>query len=523
MTLSDTLMTQDKKKSGVGDDKSAKRRLLPNAIYASLQVAITSCVLFFLYGYLLKRLGAEALGVWTLLMAATSLANISNLGLAGSLVTFVSKYQATNDNANTVSAIETTILTLALFLGAVGLILWPIVYYVLDWLIPSNRIIEARAILPYSMLAWWLGAMGGAIHSAIDGCHRSDLRSGSTLLSQPVLLIGALLLVPSFGLKGLAIAQISQYILWMVVGWLILKNQIRKLPSLPYRWSKKLFLEMWRYGVNFQLISIMLILSEPLAKGLLSHYTSLSSLAYFEMANRLIVQVKSILTSANQVITPYYAKLKMVEPTKINPLYLRNLQFVAVAGSVLFAAIIATGPIVSHLWIGHLEIQFLSFLGILVLGWFVNILAAPAYFANLGLSNLRPNVLGHFAIMLVMIVAAFFFGPFVKPYGSAIAWPVGLIVGSTIIDSGFLKHAGITRHEWLSNLRLPKLLGNLCIGVCAASCSLYFFQLKGTQAMIMGSSCVCLALALITMINRRSVTTLLQLNKSITSPDHPKL
>ena len=498
-----------------------KRRLLPNAVFAVVQVVVTSGVLFLLYWYLLRQLGAEALGVWTLLMAATSLANISNLGITGGLVRFVSKYLAKDETTNAASAIETAILTLAIVIGLVGLCMWIPIDWVLGQIIPPNWILEARTILPYSILALWLSAVGGAVHSALEGCHRSDLRSVSTLLSQPILLVGAVLLTPTLGLKGLAFAQIVQYILWIGTGWFLLKRQIKALPLVPHRWNKKLFSEMWRYGVNFQIVAILLILSEPLAKGLLSYYTNLSSVAYFEMANRLIVQARSVLISANQVITPYYAKLNTIDSAKISHIYLRNLQLISLTGSVLFATIIALGPLVSRVWVGHLEIQFLLFLGMLSLGWFVNTLAAPAYFANLGIANLGPNVRGHFTIMLGMVLVATFVGPWLKPYGSAMAWPIGLVLGSFVIDKGFLKHIHLARHHWARGLKLPHVLVNFLIGGAAALASFRLLQTKGSFSMAMAFGCVVTASALIALFNVRKIIALIRFNSS--PPSQPSV
>jgi O-antigen/teichoic acid export membrane protein len=490
-----------------------KERLLPNASFAVLQVVVTSGILFLLYGYLLRQLGAEALGVWTLLMAATSLANISNLGITGGLVQFVSKHLARGEPVKAASSIQTAILTLAAVVGLVGLCMWGAIDWVLAWIIPPDWIAQARAILPYSILALWLSVLGGAVHSALEGCHRSDLRSVSTLLSQPVLLVGAFLLTPTLGLKGLALAQIAQYMVWIGAGWLLLRRQIAELPLAPHRWSKPLFLDMWRYGVNFQIVSILLILSEPLAKGLLSYYTNLSSVAYFEMANRLIVQIRSILVSANQVITPYYAKLHAVDSAKIGHIYLRNLQLMALAGSSLFAAIIASGPLVSRVWFGHLETQFLLFIGMLCLGWFINTLAVPAYFANLGLAHLGPNVRGHFAIMLGMVLVAVLMGPWLKPYGSAMAWPVGLMLGSYIIDRGLLNHIRLDRGHWARSLKLPYVLTNFAIGGCTAFASFKILQPERSCSLIAAAFCVAAAMALMALLNLRKIVALVRFNK----------
>jgi O-antigen/teichoic acid export membrane protein len=474
-----------------------KKRLLPNAVFAVLQVVISGGVLFFLYGYLLRSIGSEALGMWTLLMAATSLATISNLGLASGLVSFVSKYLAEGEGENAVSAIETTILSVAAVMGLVSVCLWPLIHALLGLIIPTASLSEARAILPYAIVGLWFGSLGSAVHSALEGCHRADLRSISTILCQPVVLIGALWLTPSLGLMGLAYTQIVQYVLWILIGWIMLRRQIKGLSIIPLRWHKSQFQRMWCYGVNFQLMTIMVILSEPLAKGLLSYYTNLSAVAYFEMANRFVLQVRAFLASANQVITPYISKVHTTEPSKVVSIYLENLKWVSLTASAAFSLVFAAGPLVSFIWLGEIENQFLIFLVMLSIGCFINTFAMPAYFANLGMNNLRPNVWSHFATMVTMVSAALLLGPWFKPYGSAAAWPIGLIIGSYIVNAGMMRYAAIERSSWISQIKLKKLSSFFAIGSASGLTSLLALKVGEPKFMIVASGIVILSYILI--------------------------
>jgi O-antigen/teichoic acid export membrane protein len=303
-------------------------------------------------------------------------------------------------------------------------------------------------------------------------------------------------------------------LIWNFLGWFLLKRQISELPIFPFRWNKQVFLTIWRHGVNFQVISILLIMSEPLAKGLLSYYTNLSAVTFFEMANRLILQGRAILTSANQVITPYYAKLESEDNVKIHQTYLRNLQLITLMGSALFATMIATAPLISLLWIGYIETQFLFFIGILALGWFLNSLSIPAYFANIGIGHLGPNVKGHFAIMVGMLLLGLSLGPWFKPYGSALAWPGGLLLGAYIIDDGFLRHVRLSRQHWLRNLTIRYVLLNFSAGLIAALSSWYFLRTGDTNSIWIALACLGASLALIAMLSVRKVLALIRFNAS---------
>ena len=80
--------------------KPAARRLLTNASAGAAQALISGLVLFGLYRVLLARLGAEQVGVWSLLMAWLSLVRIADLGLPGAIVRFLAPLFASGDKAH---------------------------------------------------------------------------------------------------------------------------------------------------------------------------------------------------------------------------------------------------------------------------------------------------------------------------------------------------------------------------------------------------------------------------------------
>lgn len=465
-------MTGNLTHNNVNNDHE-KKRLAPNAVFAVLQVVVSSVILFLLYRFLLTSLGVEALGVWSLVVAATSLASVSNLGLAGGTVRFVSKHLARGDARSAGLAVETATLSIAATMGLVVLLLWLVIDWLLVLVIPIAWIDQARQIVPFSLAALWLNSVGGAIHSGLDGCHRADLRSIATMLTQPLLLLMAIWLVPQAGLRGIAYAQMLQYLVWLGLGWYLLRKQLPTLSFMPIRWSRRLFLEMWRYGVSFQLISILTLMTEPLAKGLLSHYGNLSAVGYFEMANRLVGQVRALLVSANQVLVPYYAKISETSREDVKTLYVQNLNMIIMLGSLAFSSLVATLPLISALWIGRLEPQFLLFAVMLSGGWFVNTLSVPAYFSNLGIGRLAHNVLGH-AVMSVLVVAFGVAGGYIwGETGSAAAWPLALIVGSVVIIQTFHRIEEIPLRTLFSITNIKVLA--LGIGIAFLGFIPYFF------------------------------------------------
>ena len=63
----------------MSDNKSNKHLVLLNVISSGGQVLLIGLVYFFLYRLLLKVLGVELLGVWSVVLSTSSLANLANL------------------------------------------------------------------------------------------------------------------------------------------------------------------------------------------------------------------------------------------------------------------------------------------------------------------------------------------------------------------------------------------------------------------------------------------------------------
>src|SRR5512139_639670 len=264
------------------------RRLISNATVSVVQTVISGLVLFLLYRYLIVHLGAEQLGLWSVILASTSVARLSDLGLTGSVVKFVARYRALKDDEQAAEVVQTAGISIALVMAVLLLMIYPLLDDVLKLSIPSQSMQQALSILPWAVLSLWLGSVGSVFQSGLDGCQRMDIRNLLMMLGNLLFLGAALWLVPLYGLVGLAVAQAAQGLLLMIANWLVLRHHLKSLPWLPGHWSKAKFKEMFGYAVNFQINSIAILLFDPITKLLMSRYGGLSGAAYYEMASQLV-------------------------------------------------------------------------------------------------------------------------------------------------------------------------------------------------------------------------------------------
>lgn len=410
-----------------------KSKLFFNSIAAIGQVLIVGIVYLVLYRYLLVTLGIELLGVWSLIIASTSLALIANFGISTSIIKFVATYYARND----FDRLRKLIFTAAVFIiGTYSIISVVILIagtYVLPHFIEAKYLPIALEILPFSLLSLIINALGGVISSCLDGIQKNYIKSYIVSFSSIVLFALSVLLTPKFGLKGLIFAQIFQAIIVLVASIYYLSKSIKSIFTLQWNWSKSLFKEIINYGIKMQALSFMQMSFEPVTKALLSKYGGLAMVGYYEMASRLVTQLRGLIVSANQVIIPVVAEAKETKETYVKELYIKTFSIVLLFDIVLITGIIITAPIVSFLWIGKIVPFFLFAVVLNSVVAFVNICSNPAYFSYLGEGKLNWLIYSYIAITVLNPVLSYFLGIEFNGYGVVVGWNIAFLIGSLLV------------------------------------------------------------------------------------------
>lgn len=410
-----------------------KRRVFVNALMSSVQVVVTAVTYLFLYRYLLESIGDQLAGVWALVLSWTTVMSAADLGLSGGSVKFVSKYRARSDARRVVQVVETSVLTAAAILLAVLPAVYPLMAHLLPLVVePVVHVGDALAVLPYAFVSFWLTSVGGIVQSCIDGTQRVYVRNFLVMASSLLYLGLALFFVPRAGLIGLAQAQVLQAAVVVAGAWLSLRFLIPGLPVIPFRWSRPVFKEMLGYSVNFQAVSIARMLFQPVTKSLISKFGGLGAVFYFEMAHKLVFQLRALVVMAHQSLVPTIAHWHETSKERVQALYrssFRILVFLVAAGLPLFVGLT---PVISKLWIGAYNATFVAFAVLLSVSWFLNILVNPAYFGYMGIGRMRWNVGAHVVIAVINVGLGIFLGMRYGGMGVVVAYSVAVLVGSTV-------------------------------------------------------------------------------------------
>jgi O-antigen/teichoic acid export membrane protein len=215
-----------------------KKNIIINSLTSISQILVSGVLLFFVYKYLVKNLGVQYIGVWSIILVSTGFLGIANLCLSDSVVRYVSKYLHYDDFEKINQIIQVALIAITCVTIFFSLLALPLIDKLLMYILNGNLSSEAVEIVPYSLLSFVLNSVSSIFQSIFVGFHRSDIRNGFLVFSNLIYLILIHYFVPVYGFLGLAYAQVSQaiimifflpiFILFILIKKMILKILLNK-------------------------------------------------------------------------------------------------------------------------------------------------------------------------------------------------------------------------------------------------------------------------------------------------------
>jgi O-antigen/teichoic acid export membrane protein len=412
---------------------NSNKRIAINALSSGTQIIITGLVFFFLYRIIYQKLGADLIGIWSLILATSSIANLANFGITSGQVKFVAEYNATGEKEKIIKLIFTSFASMIVFLMFMVIIVYILAHFFLILIIDSKYIDLALKILPISLLCLVINSLSGIFTSTLEGFQKNYIRNIIYIIGSIVFLAGSILLLPYSGLFGLAIAQLSQAILIFILSLINVYKIFPDFQLFKWNWDRGIFKSLFSYGYKFQIVTICQMLFEPITKILISIYSGVGVLGFYEMASRFVNQFRAVVSTMNGITIPIVSHYYHTDKSQIKYIYERSLSFIIFLVFPIVAGIVLITPHLSKIWIGGIEPIFINTSYILASSMLVNILNAPAYYNSLGEGNLNGLLIMHLLMAFLNISLGIGFGIYIKTYGVIIGLASAYAIGSVYL------------------------------------------------------------------------------------------
>lgn len=420
-----------------------------------MQVLCVSLGLFLVYRAVIRSLGPGQLGVWALVTSWVAISGALSLGVPAGVVRFTAKYLAIGDKRSAEAILSTALLFTMVSSSLMVLLAYPLgLHFIPVFFDVVSQERDALRIFPMSLLVFWVSSVASTVLSALDGAHRIKQRTIVWIISTVIFAMLSLLLVQRWQLMGLMYAQVIQYISLFAVGYLFLRPALRINISTC---SVSAFRELLAYGSILQIANLCAMAYDPVTKSLIAWFGGAAATGYYEMAQRVIIQLRSVVVSSCQALLPTFASRSFSDAAKQEAGFYETVANITTFFSVpAFTLLVLSLPIVSILWIGSYQPAFVLYGILLAVGWTTNAISAPAYFASLGTGLVRQVAAAHLIMALLNIILGGVGGMLGGPVGVAMGWSMSLTVGSVIHIWAYRRwtmHDGPTFSK-ISNLRL---------------------------------------------------------------------
>lgn len=275
-----------------------KRKMFWGSVTGLLRVGLAIPIYMILTPFVLKTLGLELFGIWSLNTIIISFLNLTDFGFKTSLVYFVAKENRNpieiNKQFNAVFWIILATTILAFMMTSV--LSTTIVRDIL--LIPEKFHHEAIFVLTVTMGGFGIRFLAAPYQSVIEGhqeIYYSQLVSLAWLLFYSIGTILALLIRPD--IYALGWVMFASNLIVFAGFYFYVRRHFPFIKVSLGEIKKERICTNLKYGAGIQIATLMIVLREPIYKVLIARAYGLSSVAVFEIVYKLCTQLISVVAS----------------------------------------------------------------------------------------------------------------------------------------------------------------------------------------------------------------------------------
>jgi O-antigen/teichoic acid export membrane protein len=295
-----------------GQARTDRRTLLCNAAANWGGFAVQLAAAFLLAPVLVRGLGEERYGIWSLVESILAYLLLFDLGVAASVVRYVARFETTRDQDN-LNRVFSTSLCIFAAAGAAAFAVTLGCAAVADhlWTIPPPLLGEMRSMLLLLGLNLGLGLPLSVFPSVLDGLGRYPAKTvirAAGVLARSVLFV--LVVYHHGGLRGLAwsitLCNLGEHLVHAVAAW-------RYLPGLRFSFrlaDRATFRTIRGYSLDAFLALLAGRVSFQTDALVIGFFLTARHITYFAIAGRLVEYAKNSFRAATTVLTPAVSSLE---------------------------------------------------------------------------------------------------------------------------------------------------------------------------------------------------------------------
>ena len=381
---------------------------------------------------ILRTLGPEVFGIWSLFFALTGYLGALDFGLVQGTVRHVAaaRERGSHDEAG---AFATLGLLGFAVLGAIWLaVTLTLRERALEWLRIPPATVDLAMFATYAGAAVFaLAGFTNVTVATAQGYGRFDLANQVVLLVAFQQAVGmALVLWQGWGLRGLVINVGCGWALGALLGTALLH---RAVPA--FRWGSPRaavarLSDSIAFGRSMQISNLMGAIHLQLDKFLLSRFVGLASVTPYELGARVALSASTIPGLLLGAVLPAAAAMHAAgDLARLRDLYERGSRYVLTTGAITMAALVGAADRLILAWLGPGHAASAGVLRALALGFAAALATGMGTTIARGIG--RPDLEARFAVLVVglHLALSLWLVPRLGLAGALVAWVLSNGVG----------------------------------------------------------------------------------------------
>ncbi len=407
-------------------------------------------------------MGLKVTGVWAFMTSINAITGFGSNGFTSALLFYIPKYQLTDGNRKIRDLINTTFFSTLVLTAILCVISYAAFSLIIPHTVDPAFIGIAFKLLPFVVVSFFFSGISACYLSVLDGHMLMYVRAKINIAGSVVFLISGVLLLLRFGIVGIAIAQVIQNIFLLIVSAWYVKKKV-SVYNFSLHFDKSIFNDIFHYGFNFQIISLMQIISEPFMKSMITKFAGSANTAIFDFCVKLLSVFRSLIIAANQIIIPQITIFKTKGHSKRISIYYRvNFKVILFLGILFFLSPIVATDSISLFFLGQKSDDLNFILASVSIAFLANALAFPAYFYNLGTGHLKWNVINNTVGALLILILTPLLGFWIGGVFIILSWTFAAIIGAIILITTFNKEYEISLVSFFNLNTIEVLTAIVC-------------------------------------------------------------
>ena len=397
------------------DNKKQKGSGLRRNVLSGMLFAIGNILILLVsYPIYLKYLGMERYGLWAILSVVVSFSAFARLGIDTAVIKYVAEEYGMGNKLGIKKYFSTAIISLlipCILIYFAFVLLKGFVIQLLN--IPEKYISMASTLFPYIVILSVSIFFVKVIDGTLRGLGRIDLANYYNLGGKVASVITAIILLDfGYGLWSLFWGQVLLYILLGFLAFFAIYRELGGFFSI-YSFDLQCLKKIIGFGGTMTTARLISMFLEPFNKVIIGKYINLSSVTYFEIANRAVRQFRSIFEMGVRAIMPEISKLSVaVEGVKgkIDVVLKKAMKLVSYLAIPVFIILFCIAPFLLKLWLSNQYTpEITNAFRIILAGCAMNLLVIPIYYLFMGIGKVSYCFINHLvqSVLNVVIVSIF--------------------------------------------------------------------------------------------------------------------